>query len=87
MFCPKGCKGKYSGKQYMSLEKDTQGVPMVYRCPQCGFTHQLTLKEKILEIIYGAKWDFGGEEVDEHFIEDEDEDRVVNLLVQVIEGR
>ena len=74
MFCPKGCKGKYGGRQYMQLENDKQGLPKSYKCHECGHEVVLTFKQKILEIIYRAQWFFGVPEhceVDEYYMEDE----------------
>lgn len=76
----------------MQLQK-VDGVPFALKCPKCPHQRLLPWKEKIEEIIYGAKWYFGvagydeNAEVDEYFIEEEDTDRVIDLLVKVIEGR
>ena len=89
-FCPKGCLEKPGYKQQLTMLKDEDGVPQIQRCPQCGFEHLLSFKEKILTIIYNAKWYFNNCEnceVDDYYIEDEDEDRVIGLLVKVVKGR
>jgi len=86
LFCPKGCKGKYSSKQFMNLKYDDNKLPNVYKCPQCGFTHELTCKEKLLEIIYGAEWYFSLPEhceMDEYYIEESDVDRVIGQIIHV----
>ena len=84
VFCP-NCVPEPNTPRYktwMRLKKDEQNIPETYKCPKCGHQQPLTLKQKIMEIIYGAKWDFGGEEVDDYFIDNEDE--IMELLVKVI---
>ena len=88
MICPKGCRSKYKSALSMSVVKDDHGLPEDYKCSKCGYTHHMTRKEKILEIIYDAEWYFGtpeGIEVDDYCIEPDDVDRVVNQIVLVVE--
>jgi len=85
MLCPEGCEGKYTSNQVMVLYYDDHKLPKEYICPTCGIVHPLTRKEKLLEIIYHAEWYFGGEEVDDFFIEDDDVDRVIHQIVMVVE--
>ena len=86
--CPKGCQSQYKHPQYMSLKKDADGIAQTYECKICGHVVQLTQKEKIMEAIYGAEWFFGVPEnceVDEYFVEDEDD--LVEKLQKIIVAR
>lgn len=87
MDCPTGCVGSYSAKQYLHIVNDDQGIPEKYLCPQCGYSRPLTLKEKILEIIYQADWYFNLPEywdMDEYYIEESDVDNVISDIVSVV---
>ena len=82
--CPNWCRAKWGGRQPLTLKFDANRVPQVRRCPLCGYEQKLTLKEKIVELIYCADWYFGvpdGCEVDEYCMEDEDE--IINRILAV----
>ena len=91
VFCPKCPPDEskaWKPKVFMKLNKDEQGIPRTYECPKCGYSQELTTKQQVMEIIYGAKWFFGVPEyaeVDEFFIENED--TVFELLTKVIQAK
>lgn len=87
--CPKGCKGDYTTQQWLAVKYNENKLPTHYECPKCGYKQDMTMKEKVFDIIYMAEWYFNLPEnwdMDEYYIEDGDTNRVYKALRAIIFG-
>lgn len=88
--CPNNCPAKYASEQWLVIKYDEKTkLPTHYECPVCGYRQDLSVMEKVFELIYSAEWYFNLPEnwdMDEYFIEEGDVDRVYNDILTVIFG-